>query len=149
MGLDTTTMTMTAREYTRDFHYQEAYSAIYRPKHRDHHFRASNTNVVKFRTPWRILHTLLTQSVIPGLHSGHMVTNRGLISLHSLIRPTSPLHLGSVVATTFSRVMGRDRVDTMHLGASSRGLHAIWVNTTGYTIISQASSFLWFVTFSL
>ncbi|CAL1381819.1 unnamed protein product [Linum trigynum] len=67
MGLDTTTKTMTERQCTRFFHYQEAHSAICRSEHREQQIRASNTNVVKFRRPWRILHTLLTRSVIPSL----------------------------------------------------------------------------------
>ncbi|CAL1407467.1 unnamed protein product [Linum trigynum] len=34
--------------------------------------------------------------------------------------PVEPLHMGAVIATTFARFLGRDRVGTMHLGASSQ-----------------------------
>ncbi|CAL1402438.1 unnamed protein product [Linum trigynum] len=73
MGLVPTHMTMTETQYTADFHYLEAYQAICRPEHHDDEFKDSNTNAVKLRKPWRILHTLLTKSIIPSLMSGHMI----------------------------------------------------------------------------
>ncbi|CAL1401864.1 unnamed protein product [Linum trigynum] len=65
MGLDPTYMTMTERQYTSDFHYQAAFRALSRPEHEE--FKASRTNAVQLRTPWRILHTLLTRSIVPTL----------------------------------------------------------------------------------
>ncbi|CAL1393833.1 unnamed protein product [Linum trigynum] len=116
MGLDTTYMTMIQRQYTVDFHYQ----ALYCPEHEQVEFEASHTNVVKLRIPWRIMNTLLTRFVVPSLRGGHLITNRGLMALHSVRNPAEPLPLGSLVATTFARCLGQNRVDTMHMRALSR-----------------------------
>ncbi|CAL1394182.1 unnamed protein product [Linum trigynum] len=65
MGLDTMYRTMTERHYTVDFHYQAAFTAFIRPEHEHEEYEASVTNAVKLTTPWRILHTFLTRSVVP------------------------------------------------------------------------------------
>ncbi|CAL1389220.1 unnamed protein product [Linum trigynum] len=82
MRLDTTHITMTERQYTVDFNYQRAFRALCRPEHEHSNFEGSCTNVVKLRSPWRILHTLVTRSLVHSLESDHMMTNRGLIALY-------------------------------------------------------------------
>ncbi|CAL1389046.1 unnamed protein product [Linum trigynum] len=84
MGLDTAHMTMTERQYMVDFNYQGAFSALCRPEHEQSEFKWRHTNTVKLKTQWRIIHTLITRSVVPSLQSGHLMTNRGLIALHSI-----------------------------------------------------------------
>ncbi|CAL1379099.1 unnamed protein product [Linum trigynum] len=116
MGLDTTHMTMMEWQYTDDFNYQDTFRALCRPEHEPNEFEGSHTNAVKLKTQWRILHTLLTRFVVPSLHSGHLMTNRGLIALYSMRSPAKPIHLGSLIATSFDRCLGRNRVDTMHMG---------------------------------
>ncbi|CAL1381673.1 unnamed protein product [Linum trigynum] len=44
------------------------------------------------------------------------MTNRGVIALYSLRSSVEPIHLGSLIATSFARCLGRNRVDTMHMG---------------------------------
>ncbi|CAL1395229.1 unnamed protein product [Linum trigynum] len=79
MGLDTTHMTMTERQYTVDFHYQSTFWALCCPEHEQDVLERSRTNAVKLRTPWRILHTLLTRSLVPSLQSGHLMTIEGYL----------------------------------------------------------------------
>ncbi|CAL1382145.1 unnamed protein product [Linum trigynum] len=142
MGFDPTHVMMTKRQYTTNFHYQAAFRAIYHPKHQNDEFEGGHTNVVKLQTPWRILHTLLTNSIIPNLLSGHLITNRGLIALHSMKNPAEPLHLGDVVATTFARCLGLDRVATMHLGGMiTRLARHFDVDAMGCSIIGRNEPF--------
>ncbi|CAL1381430.1 unnamed protein product [Linum trigynum] len=116
MGLDPAHMTMTERQYIVDFNYQGAFRAVCRPEHEQDEFEGSCTNAVKLRTPWRILHILLTRSVVPSLQSGHLMANIGLIALYSMRSPVDPIHLGSLIATSFAQFLGRNKVDTMHMG---------------------------------
>ncbi|CAL1381523.1 unnamed protein product [Linum trigynum] len=112
IGLDTAHMTMTERQYTVDFDYQDAFRALSRLEHEQSEFEGSKTNATKLQTQWRILHTLLTRSVVLTLQVGHLMTTRGLISLYSMRSPPEPIHLGSLIATSFAWCPGRNRVDT-------------------------------------
>ncbi|CAL1378791.1 unnamed protein product [Linum trigynum] len=115
MGLDTSYMMMTERQYTVDFHYQAAFQALCRPEHEQEEFVAGRTNEVKLRIPYRIMHTLLIRSVVPSSQLCHLLTKRGLLDLFSMRHPTEPIHLGSLIATSFAQCLGRNRVDTMHI----------------------------------
>ncbi|CAL1371075.1 unnamed protein product [Linum trigynum] len=97
MGLDTAHMTMMERQYTVDFDYQDAFRALCCPEHEQSEFEGSKTKAIKLKTLWRILHTLLTKFVVPSLQSGHLMTNRGLIALHSMRSPAEPIHLESLI----------------------------------------------------
>ncbi|CAL1380731.1 unnamed protein product [Linum trigynum] len=104
MGLDLTHMTMKECQY--------------RPENEHEEYEASRTNAVKLRTPWRILHTLLTRLVIPILQSGQLMTNGGILALFSMWHPAEPIHLGSLIVTSFAWCLGWNRVDTMHMGGN-------------------------------
>ncbi|CAL1381824.1 unnamed protein product [Linum trigynum] len=116
MRRDTAHMTMTERQYTVDFNYQGAFRALYHLEHEEDEFEGSLTNAEKLKTHWRILHSLLTRSVIPKLQSGHLMMNKGLIALYSMQSSAESIHLGSLIATSFARSMRLNRVDTMHVG---------------------------------
>ncbi|CAL1369623.1 unnamed protein product [Linum trigynum] len=112
------------------------------PEHQHDEFVGGHTNAVKLRTPWRIMHILLTRSIIPSLRAGHLITNRGLIALHSMRNLAEPLHLGVVVATTFVRCLGQNRMDTMHLGGFiTRLARHFDVDVTGCSIIGRIEPF--------
>ncbi|CAL1412133.1 unnamed protein product [Linum trigynum] len=102
MGLDPTHMTMTERQYSVDFDYQIVFHALSHSEHKSDEFTGSRTNAVKLKNELRILHTLLTHSVVPSSQSGHLMTNRGLVALYSMRSPTEPIHMGSLIATSFA-----------------------------------------------
>ncbi|CAL1377605.1 unnamed protein product [Linum trigynum] len=93
---------------------------------------------VQFRPQWRILHRLLTHLVVPSLLGGGQVILCGMVVLHTMGRPQESLHLGSVMATSFSRILGRPRIYNMHLGPIiTRFSRYFGVDTANYTEVGQ------------
>ncbi|CAL1360186.1 unnamed protein product [Linum trigynum] len=142
IGLNTDHITMMERQYTVDFNYQGAFRALCRQEHEQDEFEGSRTNAVRLKTQWRILHTLLTRSVVPNLQSGHLMTNRGLIALYSMRSSAELIHLGSLIATSFARCLGQNRVDTMHMrGIITRIARHFRVDLARYTRLKRTESF--------
>ncbi|CAL1388555.1 unnamed protein product [Linum trigynum] len=71
------------------------------------------------------------------------MTNSGIMVLFSMRHPAESIHLGSLMATSFARCLGRNRVDTMHMGGIiTRIARYFGVDVERCSIIGRTEPFL-------
>ncbi|CAL1402924.1 unnamed protein product [Linum trigynum] len=90
-----------------DWNMDEFYSRIARRGYAFDYFDAGQTSVCTLKPQWHILNLLITRSVVPNVTGSHKIPKRVLYAMYSMGDPDHMLHLGSFVATTFSRCHGK------------------------------------------
>ncbi|CAL1411011.1 unnamed protein product [Linum trigynum] len=83
------------------------YSQIARRTYAFDYFDAGQTYVCTLKPQWHILNFLITRSIVPNVTGSHKIPKRVLYAMFSMRDPDHMLHLGSFVATTFSRCHGK------------------------------------------
>ncbi|CAL1400841.1 unnamed protein product [Linum trigynum] len=95
------------------------YSQIARRTYAFDYFDAGQTYVRTLKPQWHILNLLITRSIVPNVTDSHKIPKRVLYAMFSMRDPDHMLHLGSFVATTFSRCHGKPN----HLNCGSLITH--------------------------
>ncbi|CAL1378513.1 unnamed protein product [Linum trigynum] len=90
-----------------DWNMDEFYRRIARRTYGCDCFDAGRTTVRTLKPQWHILNLLITRSIVPNVTGSHKIPKRVLYAMYSMGYPDHMLHLGSFVATTFSRCHGK------------------------------------------
>ncbi|CAL1383217.1 unnamed protein product [Linum trigynum] len=90
-----------------DWNMDEFYRRIARRAYGYDYFDAGQKSVRTLKPQWHILNLLITQSIVPNVTGSHKIPKRVLYAMYSMGDPDHMLHLGSFVATTFSRCHGK------------------------------------------
>ncbi|CAL1380130.1 unnamed protein product [Linum trigynum] len=115
-----------------DWRQDSFYRRIARRAYGHDDFDPGQTYVSTLQPQWHILNLLLTRSVVPNVTGSHKIPKRVLYAMYSMGYPEHMFHLGSFVATTFSRCHGKPnhlycgplitRL-ALHFDISFQGLH--------------------------
>ncbi|CAL1356743.1 unnamed protein product [Linum trigynum] len=90
-----------------DWYMDEFYQRIARRTYAFDYFDTGQTSVRTLKPQWHILNLLITRFVVPNVTGSHKIPKRVLYAMYSMGDPDHILHLGSFVATTFSRCHGK------------------------------------------
>ncbi|CAL1372244.1 unnamed protein product [Linum trigynum] len=79
-------------------------------------FVPSRSSASTLKPQWCVINTLLTHSLYPSYMCANKITVRALLAFTSMTDPSSQLHLGSNLATSFSRALSGSRCYVTSLG---------------------------------
>ncbi|CAL1412054.1 unnamed protein product [Linum trigynum] len=90
-----------------DWNQDAFYRQIARGAYGYDYFYAGQTSVRTLKPQWHILNLLITRSIVPNVTGSHKTPKPVLYAMYLMGYPEHMLHLGSFVATTFSRCHGK------------------------------------------
>ncbi|CAL1376336.1 unnamed protein product [Linum trigynum] len=100
----------------KDFDAQSAFKKFCLPKMRQTRFVPSRTSASTLKPQWRVINTLVAHSLYPRYMCANKITMRALLAFTSNADQFSQIHLGSVLATSFSRAISGSRCYATSMG---------------------------------
>ncbi|CAL1378553.1 unnamed protein product [Linum trigynum] len=88
----------------QSFDFRRAFKRYFLLKNRETKFDPTRTMATTLLPQWLIITTILAHSIFPSYMSTNKITKRALLAFTSMVDPNHRLHLGSVLAASFSKV---------------------------------------------